>query len=270
MELVFQAGQATKGNSAGPYAVTANSWPTNWDGASDWWIFDGGYKSYALTLDSCYYYNASTSSTYTGSLGAVGTAKRVFRTWGLGASLDSTLSWSSDSPLIIGGGRDRDTISTSHILFTPRSISGIRVYSCTIWEGEDCVRHYIPCTSPDGVYGMYDAVNGKFLVFRRANPLTISQRVVESSLPPAFGGGTFSQTFTKFVAASPVTSALTIKITEYLGGETSFTIAKGATVSNEVVWERGEYAPTYSISKASDDFFYYMDPILWSYRSIIL
>ena len=269
MELVFQGGQSALGNSAGPNAGTSSSWPLDWDGTCEWWVFDGGYESYALTTGGSYL-NASDYAQ--SQFGAIGSVKRTFRTWGLGASLDTTLSWSSSEVLIIGAGRTYNS-SPSKIEFTPRSISGLRVYSCTIWEGGDCVRHYIPCLSPDGVYGMYDMVGGRFMVFRKANPFTLTMSYEESMLPPALGGGTIINSYAKLTSKTPVTSNLTITATDYDDYNNpinvTFTIASGATESSKMRWDTSsDWNPTYSINKGFDDFYYYMAPLRWHYGSL--
>lgn len=37
-----------------------------------------------------------------------------------------------------------------------------KMYYCKIWESDVLVRHFVPCSNPDGVIGMYDIVEGKF------------------------------------------------------------------------------------------------------------
>lgn len=261
MELVFQGGQSTLGNSAGPNAGTDTFHPLDWDGTCEWWVFDGGYRSYALTTSGSYL-NASDYAQ--SQFGAIGSVKRTFRTWGLGASLDTTLSWSSSEVLIIGAGRVYNS-SSSKVEFTPRSISGLRVYSCTVWEGDACVRHYIPCLSSDGAYGMYDVVGGKFVIFRKANPLTLTTRYEEL---PALGGGAIITSYAKLTSKTPVTSDLTITATDYDDYHNpftvTFTITSGATESSRVPWDASsDWNPIYSISKEYDDFYYYMTPLRW-------
>lgn len=262
MELVFQGGQSTLGNSAGPKSLTSYQ-PLDWDGNCQWYVFDGGFESYSLTTSGIYlnasYYAQS-------QFGAIGSSKRTFRTWGLGSSLDTTLSWSSSGALIIGAGRERKS-SSSDLVFTSRSIGGIRVYSCTIWEEDACVRHYIPCLSPDGAYGMYDVVNGKFIIFRKANPLTLTTSYEEVEIPPAFGGGTVIRSYAKLTSKTPVTSNLTITATDYdeynNPTNVTFTIASGATESGKQNWYTGDWNPFYSINKEYDDFYYYQTPLRW-------
>lgn len=265
---MFQGGQSTLGNSAGPItSSTITLRPLDWDGDCRWYIFDGGFESYSLTTDGIYlnasYYAQS-------QFGAIGSTKRTFRTWGLGASLDTTLSWSSGEVLIIGAGRDRYSTSTD-VRFTPRSIGGIRVYSCTIWEEDACVRHYIPCLSPDGAYGVYDVVGGKFVIFRKSNPLTLTTSWEESMLPPALGGDIITRFYAKLTSKTPVTSNLTITATDYdeynNPFSVTFTIASGATESNKVLWYTDDWNPTYSISKEYDDFYYYQTPLRWTQLS---
>ena len=269
MELVFQGGQSTLGNSAGPNAGSDSYYPLGWDSTCEWWVFDGGYKSYALSTGGSYF----NASSYTQSqFGAIGSVKRTFRTWGLGASLDTTLSWSSSDVFIIGAGR-YNSYGTSEKGFTPRSISGLRVYSCTIWEEDACVRHYIPCLSPDGAYGMYDMVGGKFVTFRKANPLTLTMSYEEVVIPPAFGGGTIIKSYAKLTSKTPVTSNLTITATDYDEYNNpinvTFTIASGATESGKQNWYTDDWNPFYSINKEYDDFYYYLTPLRWAMEPLL-
>ena len=37
-----------------------------------------------------------------------------------------------------------------------------KIYECIIWEGEEKIRHFIPCINPEGIVGMYDIVNEQF------------------------------------------------------------------------------------------------------------
>lgn len=60
-------------------------------------------------------------------------------------------------------------VNTSFLLFGAPSTSGLasypcsaRLYSCKIYVGESLVRDYIPCMDNNGVYGLYDKVNGVF------------------------------------------------------------------------------------------------------------
>lgn len=261
MELVFQGGQSTLGNSAGPQSPTSKIYPLDWDGDCRWYIFDGGFESYSLTTDGSY----RNASYYAQSeFGAIGSAKRTFRTWGLGASLDTTLSWSSSEALIIGAGRDRMT-SPSKVEFTPRSIGGLRVYSCTIWEEDACVRHYIPCLSPDGAYGMYDVVNGAFVLFRKANPLTIRYTYDSVMRPPALGGGEIIVRNATVSATSPVTSDVVLFLSyDSDSNPYSFTITRGGTTSNTVrvpAPDGSDTLESYSLNREYDDFYYYQTPL---------
>lgn len=263
MELVFQGGQSTLGNSAGPDAGPDTYYPLNWDATCRWYVFDGGFESYSLTTDGIYlnasYYAQS-------QFGAIGSTKRTFRTWGLGASLDTTLSWSSSGVLIIGAGRARNS-SPSTVEFTPRSIGGVRVYSCTIWEEDACVRHYIPCLSPDGAYGMYDVVNGVFVLFRKANPLYIQYTYDSELLPPALGGGSIIIRRATVLATSPVTSDIVLTLS--YGSSYSFTITRGGTTSNAVmVPDESDGLALYSLNREYDDFYYYMTPLRWRRESL--
>ena len=262
MELVFQGGQSTLGNSAGPSTSSMTALrPLDWDGDCRWYIFDGGFESYSLTTDGIYlnasYYAQS-------QFGAIGSTKRTFRTWGLGASLGTTLSWSSSDALIIGAGRDRMS-SPSKVEFTPRSIGGIRVYSCTVWEEDACVRHYIPCLSPDGTYGMYDVVNGKFIIFRKANPLTIQYTYDSVLLPPELGGGEIIVRYATVSATSPVTSDVVMSLVYGDDGYPyNFTITRGGTTSNTVTVpapDGSDVSPSYSLDREYDDFYYYQTPL---------
>ena len=262
MELVFQGGQSTLGNSAGPQSPTATYYPLDWDGKCQWYVFDGGFESYSLTTGGSY----RNASYYTQSeFGAIGSSKRTFRTWGLGASLDTTLSWSSKGVLIIGAGRERKT-SSNDLVFTSRSIGGIRVYSCTVWEEDACVRHYIPCLSPDGTYGMYDVVNGKFIIFRKANPLTIQYTYDSVMLPPEFGGGSVIVKYATVSATSPVTSDIVLTLSYGSDGYPySLTIARGGTISNTVrVVDEPDVLESYSLNREYDDFYYYQTPLRWT------
>lgn len=265
MELVFQGGQSTLGNSAGPNAGTDAYRPLGWDSKCQWYVFDGGFESYSLTTGGSY----RNASYYAQSeFGAIGSTKRTFRTWGLGASLDTTLSWSSRGALIIGAGRERETFSND-LVFTSRSIGGVRVYSCTIWEEDACVRHYIPCLSPDGAYGMYEVVNGKFIIFRKANPLTIQYTYDSVLLPPGFGdGGSIIVTYATVLATSPVTSDIVLTLS--YGSDDypySLTIARGGTVSNTVtVVDEPGMSASYSLNREYDDFYYYQTPLQWAER----
>lgn len=40
--------------------------------------------------------------------------------------------------------------------------SSMKLYACQIYDGDAMVRNFVPCTDPDGVVGLYDAVNGMF------------------------------------------------------------------------------------------------------------
>ena len=268
MELVFQGGQSTLGNSAGPNAGTDAYWPLGWDSKCQWYVFDGGFESYSLTTGGSY----RNASYYAQSeFGAIGSSKRTFRTWGLGASLDTTLSWSSRGALIIGAGRERKT-SSNDLVFTSRSIGGIRVYSCTVWEEDACVRHYIPCLSPDGTYGMYDMVNGKFIIFRKANPLTIQYTFDSVLLPPEFGGGSIIVRYATVSATSPVTSDVVLFLSyDSDSNPYSFTITRGGTTSNTITVPAPDLngpvlLESYSLNREYDDFYYYQTPLQWVER----
>ena len=40
--------------------------------------------------------------------------------------------------------------------------SSMKLYACQIYDEDAMVRNFVPCTDPDGVVGLYDAVNGMF------------------------------------------------------------------------------------------------------------
>ena len=38
----------------------------------------------------------------------------------------------------------------------------MRLYSCQIYDNDTLIRDYVPCMDNNGVYGLYDKVNGVF------------------------------------------------------------------------------------------------------------
>ena len=47
----------------------------------------------------------------------------------------------------------------------PQTRASARIYACKIYDSENLVRDFVPCTNPDGAQGMWDKVEQKFYGF---------------------------------------------------------------------------------------------------------
>ena len=67
-----------------------------------------------------------------------------------------TGTWSSVKAFVTSGtlwiGRCNGSAARAHT----------KIYECIIWEGEEKIRHFVPCINPEGVVGMYDSINEIF------------------------------------------------------------------------------------------------------------
>jgi hypothetical protein len=170
----------------------------------------------------------------------------------VGANITSTSRWTVDlnkNVMTIGGESytaESRTFQSNYSLsiFTYNQAgtqtlpATARIYSCLIYDNGVKVRDYIPCTSPDGVSGLYDLVNDVFyplqqVVTKLENKLTLSSGIVTSQYP--------------------VASELTIIISMPFGTSTKYTMSKFSSSMT---------TPTYaiaitSISPTEDDTYIY-------------